>query len=217
MTVEIIDCEQGTEGWFEAKLGIPSASRFSDVLAGGAGKVRSKYMRQLAGEIITGVTREEYSGRAMARGIEQEPDLLSLYKMMADQELTPVGFVRRKLKVGYAGASPDCFVGEKGIVQIKSAAPDILIEIMNAGRVPPEHIPQIQGEMFVTGREWCEIAIGYAAHGNRPDDRPMPLFRRKVRPDTTFHARLELALEVFNEQLFAMVEEVRKYGTEKMR
>lgn len=35
MTMQILDCEQGTAEWFECRLGIPTASRFSEVLAEG--------------------------------------------------------------------------------------------------------------------------------------------------------------------------------------
>ena len=38
--IQIIDCEQGTPEWFAARLGIPTASRFSDVLAKGQGTTR---------------------------------------------------------------------------------------------------------------------------------------------------------------------------------
>ena len=38
MTVEIIDCVQGSPEWFQARLGIPTASCFKDVQAKGEGK-----------------------------------------------------------------------------------------------------------------------------------------------------------------------------------
>lgn len=58
MAVEIIDCEQGTPAWHEARRGIVTASNFSKILAKGEGKVRATYMRTLAGEIITGAAHE---------------------------------------------------------------------------------------------------------------------------------------------------------------
>lgn len=212
--IEIIDCAQGTPEWHEAKLGIPSASKFSDVMAGGEGKTRSKYMRQLAGELRTGVTREDFRGAAMDRGTAQEPELISLYSMMANVEVQPIGFIKRPLRIGFAGCSPDGLIGKDGLVQIKSAAPDILIDIMKAGRVPPEHLPQCQGEMLVTGRVWCELVIGNSATGGRPGDLPMPLFRRRIKRDPSYIARLTVAIETFNEELAEMVEWLRRYGKE---
>jgi len=203
--LEIFDCEQGTAEWFEAKLGVPSASMFHAVLAGGNGLVRGKYLRQLAGEIVTGLPREDYSNRAMQRGIEMEPHLRSLYEMMTDADVVRIGFAKRKMVRGFAGCSPDGCIGDAGGVQFKSVAPDGLIEIMKDGRVPSEHLPQLQGEMMVMGWEWIDIAIGYTG---------MPLFRRRVRRDSSYQARLALALQVFNEELEEMVEWVRRYGKE---
>ncbi len=48
------DLEQGSSEWFACRAGIPTASKFATVLAKGEGKIRSQYMRQLAGEVITG-------------------------------------------------------------------------------------------------------------------------------------------------------------------
>ena len=35
MTMQIIDCEQGSAEWFEARAGIPTASEFSTVMSEG--------------------------------------------------------------------------------------------------------------------------------------------------------------------------------------
>lgn len=201
--IEIIDVEQGTPEWTELRLGIPTASNFHRVLAGGEGRVRGEYMRKLAGETISRLPREEYRGAAMDRGGGMEPELRALYEIVTGFKPTPVGFVRRRLKSGFVGASPDAFLRKDGVLEIKSAAPHVLIEIMQSGKVPPEHLPQCQGEMLVTGRALCDLAIGYTG---------MPLFRRVIRRDPSYIARLEVALDAFNEELAAMVAWVRRYG-----
>jgi hypothetical protein len=209
MTVEIIDVEQGTPDWWAAKLGIPSASNFSAVLAGGDGKTRSLYMRKLAGEIVWGHQREDYRNADMDRGNAMEPHLRATYALMKNAEPKMVGFVKRTLKTGFAGYSPDAFVGDDGLLEVKSAAPHVLIEIMRANRVPPEHLPQAHGGMLVTGRAWCDVIIGFEAAPGYPGAEP-PVFR--VRRDTGYIARLELALETFNADLIQMVEWVRRWG-----
>ena len=201
--IEIIDVEQGTPEWIELRLGLPTASNFHRVLAGGEGTVRSEYLRKLAGETVSRLPREEYRGAAMDRGSEMEPELRALYEIVTGKKPTPIGFVRRKLKSGFVGASPDAFIGDNGVLEIKSASPHILIDIMQTGKVPPEHLPQTQGALLVTGREFCDLAIGYTG---------MPLFRRTIRRDPSYIARLEVALDAFNEELAAMVAWVRQYG-----
>ena len=52
----ILDCEQGSEEWFKARLGVPSASNFHRVITP-TGKLSSQvdsYVNTLASEIITG-------------------------------------------------------------------------------------------------------------------------------------------------------------------
>jgi len=111
--IEILDCEQGSELWFQCRAGIPTASEFSTVMArgkdGGASITRLKYMRQLAGEILTGEPAPEgYSNAYMARGHELEDEARSLYAFMRDAEPQRVGFIRN----GQKGASPDSLIGD---------------------------------------------------------------------------------------------------------
>ena len=201
--LEIFSCTQGTDEWRQIRMGIPTASRISDVMAGGDGKTRSKYMRQLAGERVSGFPREEsYKSAAMERGSGMEPELRDLYKLLTGAELIPCGFARRQLTAGFVGGSPDSLVGLDGILEIKSAAPDILIEIWEAGRVPPEHVPQCQCNMLVLGRAWCDLAIGYSG---------MPMFRRRIQRDEAAIKRMELALRTFNLELEEMVERAERY------
>jgi hypothetical protein len=57
MAPRIIECQQGEPEWFAARLGIPTASEFSTVMAkgkdGGKSVTRRTYMLKLAGEILT--------------------------------------------------------------------------------------------------------------------------------------------------------------------
>jgi len=201
--IEVFDCPQQSPEWYAAKMGVPSASNFADVLAGGAGKTRSVYMRKLAGELVSGEPREEYSNNAMNRGNAMEPELRAMWQVISGKEPTQVGFIKRKIRGGFAGCSPDALVEKEGILEIKSAAPHILIELLEADRVPPEHLPQCQGALFVTGRKYCELVVGY---------RGMPPLHKIIKRDETFIARLALGLEVFNDELNAMVKRIRNYG-----
>ncbi|MDO8534236.1 MAG: YqaJ viral recombinase family protein [Xanthobacteraceae bacterium] len=205
--IEVIDVEQGSLEWFEVRRGLPTASNFSDVMAsgrdGGISKTRDLLLRKLAGEIVSGVNREDFRNGAMDRGNAMEDEVRSLYAMIAGVQPTKVGFVRRAMRYGIIGASPDSFVGADRGVEIKTAAPHILIEILKADRVPPEHVIQIQGSMMVSGRKSWDLAIGYTG---------MPLFRKTVRRDEATIARLDLALSVFYEELDELVAWLRRYG-----
>ena len=117
MTVEIIDCEQGSPEWYQARLGIPTASCFKDVKAQGEGKVRSTYMRRLAGEIITGQPAETFRSPEMERGSRMEDEARANYIFgWNNTRPTRVGFVRR----AYVGCSPDALLGDDGVLEIKT-------------------------------------------------------------------------------------------------
>lgn len=197
--VEIFDCDQNSPEWIEARRGIPTASRFSDILAKGEGKTRTKYLRQLAGEIITGQPTENYSNGYMERGHAVEPEARSMYAFMRDAEPLPVGFIRN----GRAGASPDSLVGTAGLLEIKSKAPHLLIECIERGDFPPEHAAQVQGQLWVAEREWCDLAVYFPG---------MPLLVYRAKRDEAYIARLRSAVRAFCEELDELVARVRAYS-----
>lgn len=199
MTIEIVDCVQGTEEWHKARLGIPTASNFKFIIASGKGaedsKTRTKYLYQLAGERITGIPAENYKNAYMARGNEMEDDLRKWYAMMEDCDPQRVGFVKN----GKAGCSPDSLIGEDGMLEIKTEAPHILITTIKVGRMPPEHRAQVQSGLMVTEREWCDVVIGYGS---------MPKFKQRIVRDEEYIKELQLALDVFDLELRRLVKEL---------
>src|SRR5687768_10326674 len=66
--IEILDIAQGSDAWRGLRLGMPTASRFADILAQGKGLTRRKYLYELAGEIMTGETNETFNSMHMERG-----------------------------------------------------------------------------------------------------------------------------------------------------
>lgn len=198
--IEIIDCEQGSPEWFQARLGIPTASKFATVMASGRGGAESKtrldYMCDLAGEIITGNPTESYTNQFMERGKEQEDEARRLYSFEKDTDLTRVGFVRN----GGKGCSPDSLIGEKGALEVKSTMARLLIKIMMRGDYPPEHKAQCQGTLWVTTREWIDIAI-YCPK--------MPLFVERIYRDEPYIQQIAGAVADFNAELRQMVEKIR--------
>ena len=198
--IEIIDCEQGSPEWFQARLGIPTASKFATVMASGRGGAESKtrldYMCDLAGEIITGNPTESYSNPFMERGKEQEDEARRLYSFEKDADLTRVGFVRN----GAKGCSPDSLIGEKGALEVKSTMARLLIKIMMRGDYPPEHKAQCQGTLWVTEREWIDIAI-YCPK--------MPLFVERIYRDEPYIQQIAGAVADFNIELRQMVAKIR--------
>ncbi len=59
--------------------------------------------------------------------------------------------------VEWVGCSPDGFIELDGLVEIKCPESTTHVEWMQSGTWPAEHYPQMQGQMWVTGRQWCDF------------------------------------------------------------
>jgi YqaJ-like viral recombinase domain len=204
MSPTIIDCVQGTPEWFQARLGIPTASEFSTVMAaakdGKERKTRNTYMRKLAGEIITGEPMENYRNADMDRGNAMEAEVRDYYEFKTDAELQRIGFVIN----GSKGCSPDSFVGDVGMLEIKTAFPHILIEKILADDFPPEHKAQTQGALWVCEKEWIDLAIYWPK---------MPMFVKRAYREPAYIRQISDEVDQFNVELGELVERIRRYGT----
>lgn len=197
--MQVIDCEQGTSEWHQARLGIPTASMFATVMAKGEGKTRATYMYKLAGEIITGEPMEGFTNAHMERGKEMEGDARQTYAFMHDVEPEIIGFIRS----GQKGCSPDSIIGANGMLEIKTKLPHLQIEVILRGDLPPEHRAQCQGNLWVAEREWIDFASYWPK---------MPLFVTRVHRDEEYISRLSAAVDAFNDELAALVAKVQAYG-----
>lgn len=199
----IYEIEQGSPEWFKARLGIPTASQFGAIVkrlkSGGYSKERTSYLYQLAGEIITGEVVDTYSGGHLARGKAMEAQARDLYAFSESVEVTPVGFVRS----GRAGASPDGLVGANGTLEVKTKLPHLLIESILGEDTPEDHVAQVQGQIWVSEREWCDFVAYWPG---------MPIFVKRAYRDAAYIANLEAEVERFNDELDRVVEKIRRYG-----
>lgn len=197
--MQIIDCEQGSESWFRARAGMPTASEFSTVLAKGEGKTRRTYMLKLAGEILTGEPMESFTNVHMERGKAMEDEARDLYSFLAGIEPERVGFIVN----GPKGCSPDSLIDADGGLEIKTALPHIQIDRLLRDELPSEHRAQVQGSLWVAEREWWDFT-SYAPK--------LPLFVKRVYRDEAFIKTLETEVDKFNTELHATVEQIRRRG-----
>ena len=182
--IEVFDYEQGSPEWRAARLGIPTASEFAAVKAKGEGKTRRTYMMKLIGEIMTGEPSENFSNGHMERGHEMEPDARNLYAFRMDVEPIQVGFIRN----GRKGASPDSLVLANGMCEIKTKLPHLQAEVLLGDRLPPEHLPQLQGNLWVAEREWIDFVSYWPK---------MPLFVKRVYRDEIYIKNLAAEVDLF--------------------
>ena len=194
--MQIIDCIQGTPEWFAARAGIPTASRFSDVMAVGRGgaesKTRRTYMLKLAGEIITGEPMDSFSNVHTERGHEMEPEARNFYAFKHDVEPELVGFIRS----GNKGASPDSLIGANGMLEIKTKLPHLLLDVLLRGNFPTDHLAQCQGQLWVAEREWVDLICYWPK---------MPPHIVRAYRDEAYIKQISAAVDQFNDELAEIV------------
>jgi hypothetical protein len=199
--MQIFTCDQGSEEWVKARLGIPTASEFHTVMAkgkdGGDSKIRRTYMLKLVGEILTGEQMDSFTNHHMERGKAMEEEARDLYAFMTDTSPECVGFIRN----GDKGCSPDSLVGDNGLVEIKTKLPHLQVDCLLGGRVPPDHKAQCQGALWVAEREWIDFVSYWPG---------LPLFVIRETRDEDYIGKLASAVDTFNDELAQMVERVRK-------
>lgn len=155
--MEIIkDIAQGSEAWLTMRLGWITASRFKDVKAAGAGKTRKSYMYQLAAEAITGDRVESYSNEYMEWGTLTEPQARATYEFVSGNTVEEVSFIKLN-DTNKIGCSPDSLVGDDGMVEFKCPKTTTQIETFLSGKMPTGHAAQVQGQLWVAQREWCDF------------------------------------------------------------
>jgi putative phage-type endonuclease len=151
--------QQGSAEWLQSRLGKVTASRVSDVVAktkSGYSASRANYLAQLVCERLTGQPQDSFQSAAMEWGTEHEPEARMAYEFLRDATVTQAGFIEHPKMA--AGASPDGLVGEDGMVEIKCPNTATHIQTLLTEKVPAKYVKQMQWQMYIAEREWCDFA-----------------------------------------------------------
>lgn len=151
--------EQGTPEWLADRAGIATASSFADVMAtikSGEAASRRSYRARLVVERLTGKPVPTFQSAAMRQGNEREPDARMAYMMRTGAVVDQVGLCRHDTLE--AGSSPDGLIGSDGGLEIKCPELATHLEYIKLKTEPPEYSWQIQGGMWITGRQWWDFA-----------------------------------------------------------
>ena len=181
-----INVEQGSEAWFEHRLGRFTASKFSKLMSGMGTMGFKELISEIAAEIASGEIEESYTNADMERGIELEPFARKEYEDIFHCNVDEVGFCipdeTDPLHL-WVGVSPDGMVENGGgIIEIKCPKKKTHWGYIRAGKLPNEYKWQVQGQLFVTGAGYCDF-ISY-----HPSLKP---FIIRVRPNLDMHDELK--------------------------
>ena len=188
------DIPQYSAEWFRARIGIPTASAFDKLLTPKTLKLSSQaeaYQHRLLAEWLLQTPFEtETHVWAMDVGMGREEEAVQYYELTTGQETQVVGFCTTD--DGRVGCSPDRFVGEEGLLEVKCPLAPTQVRYLLAGTLPAEYLLQTQGQLYVTGRAWCDFLSYYPG---------MPAVLVRVLPETAVQQALQTVLTQFCEEL----------------
>jgi len=147
----IHEMEQRSDAWFEVKKGKFSASDANTIQAMGKGLDSLVYKK--VAEILSGKDQDEYTNGDMERGVENESFARNAYEIATGNIVKQVGFVELD---AHTGCSPDGLVGDDGLVEIKCQRGYKYVEIAITKEIDKKYLDQMQMQMLVTGRKWCD-------------------------------------------------------------
>jgi len=203
--IEMMD--QGSEAWFQVRVGKVTASRVADILAktkSGYSTSRDNYMAQLVCERLTNQKAESFTNAAMQHGTETEPLARAAYEALKDVLVDEVGFVPHP-SIQMAGASPDGLVGDDGLIEIKCPNTATHIDTLLSETVPTKYYTQMQFQLACTGREWCD----FVSFDNRlPPE--LQLFVKRVPRDDTYIRLMEAEIVLFISELDDKINKLMK-------
>lgn len=156
------DAPQRSPEWIDRRVGRPSASNLYRWMAvskrdGKPLQARKDYERELAFERHFNVPFTRFVNGAMEEGAIREDFLKRQYELLNNVIIRPVGCYYNEWFV----ASPDGEIGEDGLVECKWVYDQTFSDVLVNG-VPDSHMLQMQGQLWASGRKWCDYIVGNA-------------------------------------------------------
>ena len=151
--------EQGSDAWQAARTGKLTASRVADMLATvktGESASRKNLKADLIVERLTNQKTESFTSGAMNWGVETEPQARAAYEVMTGNFVDQIAFVDHPT-IAMFGCSPDGLVDDNGLIEIKCPNSATHLEYLETQTIPKKYITQMQTQLCVTGRQWCDF------------------------------------------------------------
>ena len=195
---------QRSDEWYQARLHRITASRMGDVLAAPSTKRYQNYMNEIVDAFI-GVPdfENDIDKPWFYHGIAWEDEARGRYEWIQGCDVAQVGIIVHP-KYDYISCSPDGLVGNDGGIEIKCRKS--LKSHLSAVRkgLPPEHKPQVQASLWITGRKWWDFISYY----KNKETGTTNIHIYNVLPDDEYIKKLEKRCIEFWQQTRDMVDEL---------
>lgn len=163
--------EQRSEGWYEARRGMITASEFHQIMHASPAALE-RLARKKLGE-RKGATIPNFDAPQLRWGKDHEDQGLAMVSM--HPEVMKLGYPLQRVELQihpeyfYIGASPDAFVGLNHGVELKCPYKQAVHRKTLRYGMPLRHMAQVQGGMWVTGRDYWFFA-SFDAHDIDAED-----------------------------------------------
>jgi putative phage-type endonuclease len=202
----LLDLFQGSPEWHQARCGSLGASGLADAMAktasGAPTAGRKNTIAQLVAERMTGRKSRGFSSKAMEWGTETEAQARAMYAFVTNNAIREVGLVRHPSIVG-SHASPDGFVNDDGLVEIKCPNTATHIQTLLAGSISTAYLIQMQWQLACTGRQWCDFV---SFDPDMPDEKS--IWIRRVRRDEATIQRVESDVRLLLREVEATIQQL---------
>jgi len=156
MNYRIINCEQGTEAWLNARKGKLTASVAGEIITptGRPSKSMDGLIRRLARECVLDDPLA-FSGNVYTNwGHTYEPIAREAFRDETGMDVIEVGFCER-VDYPVLGCSPDGLIQQDGAIvsglEIKCLTVDNHVDALLEGIMPAKYAPQVHFSMAITG------------------------------------------------------------------
>jgi putative phage-type endonuclease len=135
---------------------VPTPAKCAKDLPKGA----QSYLTQIVSELSLGQPIE-FDTAAIQRGHEMEPRAIAEFEWVKNKKVVSQG-LQLHPKFEDVGASVDGLIGLDETVEVKCPTSQVRhMRCFVLDQVPEEHIPQIQWQLWVTGRQRCHFISYY--------------------------------------------------------
>jgi len=191
--------EQGSPEWLALRAGKVTASRVSDVMAKTTTAAYQNYMADLIAERLTGQKAESFTNAAMQWGVDKEPQARVEYEIKTGLLVEQVAFVEHPT-IQMFGCSPDGYVGDDGLIEIKCPNTSTHIDYIRQDKAPAKYVNQMQCQMAVTGRKWCD----FVSFDPRLPEK-LQLFIVRLERDDEYISKMEVVVQEFLNEVTSAV------------
>jgi len=146
--------EQGSEEWIKCRMGHFTASTAQAIA--NKGKGLDTLVFEKVAEILTGKMKPSYTNEDIERGHELENIARGMYEVETGRSVKQVGFVEHD---SFSGCSPDGFVDDDGLIEIKCKDGANFVKYLYTKEIETGHQWQMQMQLWITKRKWCDYVV----------------------------------------------------------